>query len=542
MPARWTTDGTVIRDSVIWDAARDVGGRARNAATMSRSAVQAVRSSGLSLPLNPVVGLKMGRDLLVHGPSPAIGWAPGASRHPDDIAVIDETGLTLTYKEAEYRTRGATETLKEKGLGPGHCAAVLGRNSAGFAIAIAAVSRTGADLVYLNPGFSTAQLAEIIADRAVDLVLADPELLERLPVNIPTLVLNDLATWSHPRRFEVPDGGGRHIILTSGTTGKPKGADRSRTPLEAAVSLLAVLPYKVGATHVLASPMFHSWGWLNHRISSLLDTTEVMIARPTAEMVLDAAARHRAHLIITTPVVIRRLAEAGPGDRDLSSLAGVLVSGAPIPPDVIVTFRERFGDLIYNLYGSTEVGYASVASPEDLAAAPTTAGRPLPGVSVQILDPMGDPVAQGTEGEVWVGSSAAFEGYIDGGDKDRRGHLLSTGDLGLFDADGRLFIRGRNDDLIISGGENVHPTEVEDVLRRCPGVADVAAVGRPDPDYGQRVVVYVVPTPEATGPGLEDRVVFFAHENLAGYQRPREVVITDTLPRNETGKILRRML
>ena len=344
--------------------------------------------------------------------------------------MIDEYGVTLTYREAEYLTRGAAESLAERGLIPGTAAAVLGRNSAGFAIAIAAVSRTGADLVYLNPGFTRPNSPTSSTTGESTLVLADPELLERLPVQVPVLTLNDPASWSHPWRFEVTEGGGRHIILTSGTTGQPKGADRSRTPLEAAVSLLAVLPYRERATHVMASPMFHSWGWLNHRICCLLDSTEVMIARPTAEQVLDAAAEHRAEIIVTTPVVVRRLAEAGPGDRDLSHLVGVLVSGAPIPPDVIISFQDQFGDVIYNLYGSTEVGYATVASPQDLAAAPTTAGRPLPGVSVQLLDPTGDPVPPGAEGEVWVGSSASFDGYIDGEDKDRRGDLVATGDLG----------------------------------------------------------------------------------------------------------------
>jgi fatty-acyl-CoA synthase len=303
------------------------------------------------------------------------------------------------------------------------------------------------------------------------------------------------------------------------------------------------MPYRVRATHVMAAPMFHSWGWLNHRINALIDATEVMVARPRADVVLDAAEKHKADIIVTTPVVVRRLAEEGPGGRDLSSLQGVLVSGAPIPPDVIRRFRERFGDLIYNLYGSTEVGYATVAKPEDLALAPTTAGKVLPSVTVVILDRDGRPLPTGAEGEVWVGSSAAFEGYVDGGDKDRRGGLVSTGDLGQFDEYGRLYIHGRSDDLIISGGENVHPTEVEAVIREHPDVLDVAAVGVADPDFGQRVVIHVEPTAGCPDPdGLPDRLLAFAADRLAAYQRPKQVVVTERLPRNETGKILRRML
>lgn len=511
---------------------------------LGTSAVRAWRRSGLTVPLNPLTGVRLGRDLLVHGVSPAIGWAVGADRHPDQLAVVDEYGVRLTMHEAEDLTRRATTALQGRGVGPQLPVAVLGRNSAGFAVAIAAVARTGADLVYLNPGFTPEQVADLCARHSVGLVLADPDLADRVPEGLPRRDLTDPESWSYVvgSAFRLTPGGGRHIILTSGTTGRPKGADRSRTPLEATISLLSVLPYRERGVHVMAAPMFHSWGWLNHRINGLLDSLEVMVSRPAAEVVLDAAERHAASLIITTPVVVARLAAEGAAGRDLSHLTGVLVSGAPIPPDVIQRFREQFGDVLYNLYGSTEVGYATVADPADLAARPTTAGRPLPGVRVALLDEYGAPVPQGQAGDVWVGSSAAFDGYTDGGDKQRRPDgLVATGDMGVFDAEGRLFILGRSDDLIISGGENVHPTEVEDILRRCPGVADVAAVGRADDTFGQRVVCYVTPAPDAEGDVRAD-VMAYAAQSLAPYQRPREVHLVSELPRNETGKVLRRLL
>lgn len=525
-----------------WGAARRrVGG----ATDLGLSAVKAWRQSGLSIPANPLTGLRLGRDLFVHGVSPGIGWAAGADRHPDAPAVIDSHGYHLTQREAEDLTRRATAALRERGLRSGVTAAVLGRNSAGFAVAIAAVARTGADLVYLNPGFTTGQIDELCQRLGVGLVLADSDLRHHVPAGIPSADLSYPESWaaSGSAPFRIAPGGGRHIILTSGTTGRPKGADRSRTPLEATVSLLSALPYRELGVHVMAAPLFHSWGWLNHRIDGLLDSLEIMVPRPDAASVLDAAAHHRAALVITTPVVVSRLAASGPGSRDLSALRGVLVSGAPIPPDVIGTFRRRFGDILYNLYGSTEVGYATVAGPADLAEAPTTAGRPLPGVTVALLDPAGRPANTGTPGDVWVGSSAAFDGYVDGADKERRADgLVATGDVGVFDDSGRLFIRGRSDDLIISGGENVHPTEVEEALRRCPGVADVAAVGRPDDAFGQRVVCYVVPAADADAGALADGVMGFAATSLAPYQRPREVYLIGELPRNETGKVMRRLL
>ena len=423
---------------------------------------------------------------------------------------------------------------------------MLGRNSIGFSLAIPAVSRTGADLVYLNPGFRPAQIATILQDRSVSLVLVDDDLADRIPPEVPTAPLDDPASWTDPEPTSGKTGSSRHIILTSGTTGKPKGADRSQTPVESAVSLLDTLPYRERDTHILAAPMFHSWGWLNHRFTSLLDATEVLTPRPTAAAVLDAAAEHQAGVIVATPVVVARLAEAGTEGRDLTALRGVLVSGSAIPPTVVRDFYDQFGPVLFNLYGSTEVGFATCAGPDDLLTHPNTAGRPLPGVTVEILAADGKSLSPGESGEIWVGSAASFDGYIDGGDKDRREGLLSTGDLGHFDPEGRLFVSGRADDLIISGGENVHPSEVEAVLRQHKDVRDVAAVGRPDSQFGQAVVAHVVARNGELSEADQNRLIADLHEfsrqELAGFQRPREIYLRTSLPTNETGKVLRRAL
>ncbi|MCH9815427.1 MAG: AMP-binding protein [Actinomycetia bacterium] len=513
---------------------------------MALPGVRALISSRLMPPLNPVGVLKLSRDLLRFGPSPAIGYAPGAARHPDAVAIVEPVGAQLTFAEAEDLTRRCVTGLKQRGISDADAVAILGRNTIGFALAIPAVSRTGADLVYLNPGFRPAQIAAIIQDRSVSLVLVDDDLADRIPPGTATASLPNPDTWATPEPTTGKTGSSRHIILTSGTTGKPKGADRSRTPVESAVSLLDTLPYRERDTHVLAAPMFHSWGWLNHRFTSLLDATEVLIPRPTAAAVLDATEEHRAQIIVATPVVVARLADAGAQGRDLSALRGVLVSGSAIPATVVRDFCDKFGPVLYNLYGSTEVGFATCAGPSDLLAAADTAGRPLPGVTVEILNSRGTQVATGASGEIWVGSAASFDGYIDGGDKDRRAGLLSTGDLGHYDPAGRLFVSGRADDLIISGGENVHPSEVEAVLREHPGVRDVAAVGRTDAKFGQAVLAYVV----AQDPNLSDAdqqaliadLAAFSRRELAGYQRPRDIYLRASLPTNETGKVLRREL
>ena len=198
-------------------------------------------------------------------------------------------------------------------------------------------------------------------------------------------------------------------------------------------------------------------------------------------------------------------------------------------PDVVARFADQFGPVLYNLYGSTEVGYASVAAPADLAAAPTPRVAPCPeSVCPSAAATAG--VAARPDGRGVVGSAAAFDGYVDGADKPRDDGLVATGDLGLLDETGLLFIRGRADDLIISGGENVHPTEVESVLRGCPAVVDVAAVGRPDSVYGQAVVAFVVSDAATTPATVRRDVMAYAREHLAPYQRPQEVRIVDHLP------------
>ena len=214
-----------------------------------------------------------------------------------------------------------------------------------------------------------------------------------------------------------------------------------------------------------------------------------------------------------------------------------------MPPPLVTRFSDRYGDVLYNLYGSTEAAFATVAQPADLRADPATAGRPLPGVRVRILDDDNNELPAGQEGRIFVGSTTSFEGYTDGSDRDRVRGLVWTGDLGLLDGEGRLKVMGRVDDVMIVGGENVHPAEVEEVLRKHPDVADVAVVPRPDPDFGQRTVAHVVLG--EIGPSEDEWVEEFdawCAQRLAPSQRPVAVVIHDALPRNATGKIVRREL
>jgi acyl-CoA synthetase (AMP-forming)/AMP-acid ligase II len=261
---------------------------------------------------------------------------------------------------------------------------------------------------------------------------------------------------------------------------------------------------------------------------------------------LDAAralADQRANVLVVVPVMLQRMLEADADERhrlDLSSLRVIAVSGSALPGPLANRVMDTFGDTLYNLYGSTEVAWATVAEPADLRAAPGTAGRPPRGTVVKILDEHGQELSAGASGRIFVGSEMLFEGYTGGGDKDRRGGLMSTGDVGHFDPQGRLFIDGRDDDMIVSGGENVFPGEVEDLLAGLPEIREVAVVGVADDEFGQRLraVVSLHPGADLSEAQLQEHV----RTRLARYKVPREVVFVDQLPRNATGKILKREL
>jgi fatty-acyl-CoA synthase len=226
--------------------------------------------------------------------------------------------------------------------------------------------------------------------------------------------------------------------------------------------------------------------------------------------------------------------------HDLSSLRIVASSGSALPGLVATEWMDRAGENLYNLYGSTEVGQATIATPADLRARPGTAGRVVPGTTVAILDEHDHRLPDGAEGRIYVDSGAQFSGYTGGGTKERVGTLMATGDVGHFDADGLLFVTGRSDDMIVSGGENVFPREVEDLLLAHPAVLDAAVVGVDDAEFGQRLAAHVVTAP---GSGLTARAVrSLVGGSLARHKVPRDVVFVDELPRTTTGKLRRKDL
>ena len=308
-------------------------------------------------------------------------------------------------------------------------------------------------------------------------------------------------------------------------------------------ALFSKIPLKARETTMIAAPMFHSWGFGHFTLALPLASTLVLRRRFDPEDTLRAIAHHRATALAVVPVMLQRIMEL---DRetlaayDVSSLKVIAVSGSVLPGELATRVMDVFGDVLYNLYGSTEVAWATIATPEDLRAAPGTAGRPPLGTVVKLLDAEGREAPPGQGGRIFVANEMVFEGYTGGGGKEIVRGLMSTGDVGRFDAAGRLFVDGRDDEMIVSGGENVFPREVEDLLASHEQIEEAAVVGVPDADFGQRLVAYVVPRHDAELD--EDAVKEYVKSNLARYKVPREVVFLDRLPRNATGKVLKREL
>lgn len=482
----------------------------------------------------------------------------GAQIAPHAIAVIDETGA-ITYAELDRRTNAIAHGLAATGVQQGDRVAVLCRNHRGFVEATAAIAKLGADVLLLNTGFAGPQAREVLEREGASLVVADLEYEQVLGEAVGTMPIVLAEYESHPTRTthadllvqhprtapEPPSREGRITILTSGTTGTPKGANRPNPPAlpSSAAAIFDRIPLHVGQTTFIAAPLFHAWG-LSHLLVAMASTATVVLQRRfEPERVLAAVAEHRAEGLVVVPVMLQRMLAVPEAQRtrhDLSALRVVASSGSALPGSLALAWMDAFGDNLYNLYGSTEVAMASVAMPEDLRAAPGTAGKPPLGTVLGLYDDDGKPVAQGQVGRIFVGNAMQFEGYTGGGTKERIDGLMSTGDVGWLDSEGRLFVEGRDDDMIVSGGENVFPREVEDLLADHPEVADVAVVGVSDEEFGQRLAAFVVLT---RGAALDDAAIkSYVKEHLAGYKVPRDVSFVQEIPRNQTGKVLKRDL
>jgi acyl-CoA synthetase (AMP-forming)/AMP-acid ligase II len=513
---------------------------------------------GLFRPMRPDKLARIAGRYVRLGVSPALGAAANAIAEPDRVAIIDEAG-SLTWERTHRRSNALARALRDEGVEVGDGVAIMCRNHRYFIEATMACAKLGAVALYLNTAFAGPQLADVLEREKPAALIYDQEFTDLLSGATGSLrrfvaweekegtdevTLEQLITNSHGEDLDPPSEHGRYIILTSGTTGTPKGAQRSEPEgLGALAALFSKIPRRSHETVMIAAPLFHSWGFLHFMLSLPTAATMVLRSKFDPEDTLQATAEHRARVLVVVPVMMQRII-ALPDEvkrrYDLSGLEVTAASGSALPGELATTWMDEFGDNLYNLYGSTEVAWATIATPEDMRAAPGTAGRPPRGTVIRIVDEDGKDVPKGETGRIFIGNQLAFEGYTGGGDKEHIGDLLSSGDVGHFDDEGRLFIDGRDDEMIVSGGENVFPREVEDLLSDHERVAEAAAIGVDDEQFGQRLRAFVV---KADGADIsEDELKDYVKANLARYKVPREIVFVDELPRNATGKVLKREL
>jgi acyl-CoA synthetase (AMP-forming)/AMP-acid ligase II len=520
--------------------------------------VKILAEAGVIRPMRPDRVVKVVQTLARWGRSPAAGTIALADRFPDETAIVDELG-TLTYRELHERSNGLAHAFSDAGILEGDGVAVMCRNHRGFIEATAAISKLGADALYLNTAFAAPQLNEVVGREKPKAIVYDEEFGDLLSEaatrrkkfiawhdsdDLPYPTLGELIAGGDPSDVVPPEREGRATILTSGTTGSPKGASRANPQsMDPVVSLLSKIPLKARQMSHIAAPLFHSWGFAHFSLGLILGTTFVLRRKFDPEACLAEVARRQCEVLVVVPVMMQRILELPEdvrGKYDVSSLKVVAASGSALPGDLAIEWMDAFGDTLYNLYGSTEVAWASIATPADMRAAPGTAGKPPRGTVVKLYDEEKREVPPGETGRIFVGNEMLFEGYTGGGSKDVIGNLMATGDVGRFDEGGRLFVEGRDDEMIVSGGENVFPKEVEDLLSRHDAVAEVAALGVEDKEFGQRLRAYVVL--EEGKQASEDDLKGYVKENLARYKVPREIVFMDELPRNATGKVLKREL
>lgn len=519
-------------------------------------ALTGLRETGLLRAMRPRELARFFGDLRRTGITAAALCHLAAARAPERTAIIDDAG-EISWSELNRRILRLRAGLAVRQQLSRHTnVAILCRNHRGFAEAVWSVASLGTGILLLNTDFPGPQLAQVLARHEVDTVICDGEFLPLLeaagfsgaPVladvddhdRFDTLAGLIAADFPEPGRAAARP---RFTLLTSGTSGVPKGAPRGvpkpLSVLGPLVSLLDRMPLEPGSRLLVLPPLFHGFGFAFLIMGAALTGTVILRRRFDAGQALTDLETLEPTMAVAVPVMYQRMiAEAG-GGPVRHRLRVMVSAAAPLSAAMTERLLKAFGPVLFNVYGSSEAGLISLAMPSDLMAAPGCVGRPLEGTRLALLDEDFRPVPEGAIGRIFIGSGMLFEGYTGGGRKEMHDGMMRTGDLGRLE-NGRLFVEGRDDDMIVSGGENVYPQEVEELLGHHPDVEEAAVIGVDDEEFGQRLRAFVVPRPGAQ----MDEAQLRAHvrARLARYKMPREFLFLEALPRNPTGKVLKKQL
>lgn len=530
--------------------------------TATAGLVNTMVRAGVIAPLRPDKYVRIAGTMARENMSVTSGFASSAQRCGNRPGLIDELG-TLTFSELDKRGDAFAAALQL--LPSAKVVGIMARNHRGFVDALIAANRIGADVLLLNTSFAGPAMAEVVDRENVDVIIYDEEFTatvdralqdqgrtgrppvtrivawtdtEDHPLTVESLIIDHLGL--QPRRTGEKS---RVILLTSGTTGTPKGAKHSGGGLDALKAILDRTPWRTEETTVVVAPMFHAWGFSQLVFAASMACTVVTRRKFDPQATLALVDKYQATGLCVVPVMFDRIMELPDHIRNRysgRSLRFAAASGSRMRPDVVTAFMDQFGDVIYNNYNATEAGMIATATPADLRVAPDTAGRPAEGTEIKILDADFKELPAGEVGTIYVRNSTQFDGYTSGATKDFHQDYMSSGDVGYLDVAGRLFVVGRDDEMIVSGGENVYPIEVEKTLSTHPDVAEATVLGVDDEQYGQRLAAFVVLTDGATA--TEESLKQHVRDNLANYKVPRSITVLAELPRNSTGKIDRREL
>ena len=524
--------------------------------------ISTMARAGVIAPLRPDKYLRIVGAMQRENMAITSGFAAAAQRCPDRAGLVDELGI-LTWRQIDRRADALAAALQALPGGQPEVIGLMARNHRGFVDALIAANRIGADVLLLNTSFAGPALAEVLEregeGRSVAVIYDEEftETVDRAVAGRPdttrivawtdtdtdALTVESLIAEHDGREPVRSMEKGRVILLTSGTTGTPKGAKHSGGDPSVLKAILDRTPWRAEQPVVIAAPMFHAWGFSQLAFAASMSCTIITRRKFDPEATLELVDKYRATGLCVVPVMFDRIMELPTEVLDKysgRSLRFAAASGSRMRPDVVIAFMDRFGDVIYNNYNATEAGMIATATPRDLRAAPDTAGRPAEGTEIRILDTEFNEVPTGQTGGIWVRNSTQFDGYTTGTTKDFHDGFMSSGDVGYLDEDGRLFVVGRDDEMIVSGGENVYPIEVEKTLTTHPDVAEATVLGVDDEKFGQRLAAFVVLNPgtAATPETLKQHV----RDHLANYKVPREITVLDELPRSITGKISRKDL
>ncbi|MGW0162295.1 acyl-CoA ligase FadD12 [Mycobacterium sp. NPDC003323] len=513
--------------------------------------------AGVIAPLRPDKYLRIAAAMARENMGITSGFASAAQRCGDRVGLIDELGA-LTWRELDQRADALAAGLQKLPSGEPQVIGIMARNHRGFVEALIAANRLGADVLLLNTAFAGPALAEVWQRETAgrpSAVIYDEEFgatveraLQDSPQTTRVVAWTDTATALFTVEKLITEYAGREprrakqkskvILLTSGTTGTPKGAKHSGGGPEVLKAILDRTPWRAEEPVVVVAPMFHAWGFSQLAFAASMACTIITRRKFDPEATLALVDTHRATGLCVVPVMFDRIVELPDEIRNRYSgrtLRFAAASGSRMRPDVVIKFMDQFGDVIYNNYNATEAGMIATATPADLRAAPDTAGKPAEGTEIRILDADLRSLPTGEVGTIYVRNSTQFDGYTNGKNKAFHDGFMNSGDVGYLDAAGRLFVVGRDDEMIVSGGENVYPIEVEKTLVTHPDVAEAAVIGVDDEQFGQRLAAFVV----ARNPVTVDALKAHVRDNLANYKVPREITLLDELPRNSTGKIAR---